>query len=365
MAAKPRVHEIASEKGVDAKFALKALKAMGEFVKGPSSSIEPPVARKLRALLGSGWKPGDPVPPALMGRPRAAGPAAVVATPFAPVQKPTEPPDIVDLSGKRDRAAVLAQHLPHELPSLADLIVASAAGETKGQRLLREAAQSGNLFYAPGAAAEMIESEGRRARVLSIDSLPSPIGLAVTCAEPGAVRPPEWVTAWRVADGRLETVQTQIRFYNSAEPRPRPLLGLTPLEFQRTTGSADGFPVLESATLRRLAGLVATIPETQSSEEDVAATQSERQSRPVGNRKTRDSDETQLVYLRRHPQAGHRDGQAADHRDVQWMVRGHWRDQWYPSVKDHKRIWIDQHLAGSTDGPVVSRRRVYVIRPTG
>ena len=51
MAAKPRVHEIASELGVDSKIALEKLKEMGEYVKGPSSSIEPPVARKLRAAL--------------------------------------------------------------------------------------------------------------------------------------------------------------------------------------------------------------------------------------------------------------------------------------------------------------------------
>ncbi|MGR0220375.1 translation initiation factor IF-2 [Agromyces sp. ZXT2-6] len=51
MAAKPRVHEIASELGVDSKVALEKLKEMGEYVKGPSSSIEPPVARRLRAAL--------------------------------------------------------------------------------------------------------------------------------------------------------------------------------------------------------------------------------------------------------------------------------------------------------------------------
>nr|WP_261164770.1 translation initiation factor IF-2 N-terminal domain-containing protein [Microbacterium sp. Marseille-Q6965] len=49
--AKPRVHEIAAELGVDSKVALAKLKDLGEFVKSPSSTIEPPVARKLRAAL--------------------------------------------------------------------------------------------------------------------------------------------------------------------------------------------------------------------------------------------------------------------------------------------------------------------------
>ncbi|WP_143740713.1 translation initiation factor IF-2 N-terminal domain-containing protein, partial [Microbacterium sp. SZ1] len=51
MAGKPRVHEIAAEFGVDSKVALAKLKELGEFVKSPSSTIEPPVARKLRAAI--------------------------------------------------------------------------------------------------------------------------------------------------------------------------------------------------------------------------------------------------------------------------------------------------------------------------
>ncbi|KQQ27688.1 MULTISPECIES: translation initiation factor IF-2 [unclassified Frondihabitans] len=71
--AKPRVHEIASELGIESKIALEKLKEMGEFVKGPSSSIEPPVARKLRAAFAGQAKPAD--------APAAKAPAAAAATP--------------------------------------------------------------------------------------------------------------------------------------------------------------------------------------------------------------------------------------------------------------------------------------------
>ena len=61
MAAKPRVHEIASELGVDSKIALEKLKDMGEFVKSASSSIAPPVARRLKAALqADGVAPAAP-----------------------------------------------------------------------------------------------------------------------------------------------------------------------------------------------------------------------------------------------------------------------------------------------------------------
>ncbi len=87
MAAKPRVHEVAAELGIDSKVALAKLKEMGEFVKGPSSSIEPPVARKLKAALeADGIKPAAaPAPPKAV--PKAA-PKPVNPTPAPVVEAP-------------------------------------------------------------------------------------------------------------------------------------------------------------------------------------------------------------------------------------------------------------------------------------
>ncbi|MDQ1546988.1 MAG: translation initiation factor [Actinomycetota bacterium] len=82
MAVKPRVHEVAAELGIDSKVALDKLKEMGEYVKGPSSSIEPPVARRLKAALeAAGIKPAAapaPVVKAAAPRPAAKAPAPVV-----------------------------------------------------------------------------------------------------------------------------------------------------------------------------------------------------------------------------------------------------------------------------------------------
>jgi translation initiation factor IF-2 len=91
VAAKPRVHEIASELGVDSKVALAKLKELGEFVKGPSSSIEPPVARKLRAALQADGAPSAaPAKPVATAASKQAGtPATVPAGAAAP--KPAAP----------------------------------------------------------------------------------------------------------------------------------------------------------------------------------------------------------------------------------------------------------------------------------
>ena len=87
MAGKPRVHEIAAELGVDSKIALAKLKELGEFVKSPSSTIEPPVARKLRAAIESdaSLKASADTAPAA-AKPGAAKPGAAktgAATPGA------------------------------------------------------------------------------------------------------------------------------------------------------------------------------------------------------------------------------------------------------------------------------------------
>ncbi|SIT78088.1 bacterial translation initiation factor 2 (bIF-2) [Microbacterium sp. RU33B] len=98
--AKPRVHEIASELGVDSKVALAKLKELGEFVKSPSSTIEPPVARKLRAALEadgasqSAEKPAAPAAarPAAPARPGARpGPARPAAPAATPAPAPAAP----------------------------------------------------------------------------------------------------------------------------------------------------------------------------------------------------------------------------------------------------------------------------------
>ena len=46
--AKVRVYELAKELGVESKTLLNHLKEQGEFVRSASSTIEPPVVRKIK-----------------------------------------------------------------------------------------------------------------------------------------------------------------------------------------------------------------------------------------------------------------------------------------------------------------------------
>ena len=71
--AKTRVHELAKSSAVESKDVLEKLKEMGEFVKSPSSTIEPPVEMKFKKQYGDALlaSPGHAAPqPPRPSRPR-------------------------------------------------------------------------------------------------------------------------------------------------------------------------------------------------------------------------------------------------------------------------------------------------------
>ena len=70
-AGKARVHELAKELGVTSKEVLARLSEQGEFVKSASSTVEAPVARRLREAFGGG-KPAKPEAPAAAAKPSGA-----------------------------------------------------------------------------------------------------------------------------------------------------------------------------------------------------------------------------------------------------------------------------------------------------
>ncbi|TWS27241.1 translation initiation factor IF-2 [Tsukamurella conjunctivitidis] len=89
MAGKARVHELAKELGVTSKEVLARLSEQGEFVKSASSTVEAPVARRLRESYGSKSDAAKPGPaPARKPGPAAASTPAPSA-PAADAPRPT------------------------------------------------------------------------------------------------------------------------------------------------------------------------------------------------------------------------------------------------------------------------------------
>src|SRR3954463_15513425 len=94
VAGKARVHELAKELGVESKTVLAKLQELGEYVKSASSTVEAPVARRLRASFengGSAPAPSASPAPAPSAQSSAPVPTAPRPTP-SPAAKPFAPP---------------------------------------------------------------------------------------------------------------------------------------------------------------------------------------------------------------------------------------------------------------------------------
>ncbi len=92
MAGKARVHELAKELGMSSKDVLAKLKDQGEFVKSASSTVEAPVARRLReAYPAAGDAAAAPAAPSGGARPGAPRPGPKPAAEPAPVEAAPAP----------------------------------------------------------------------------------------------------------------------------------------------------------------------------------------------------------------------------------------------------------------------------------
>lgn len=78
-----------------------------------------------------------------------------------------------------------------------------------------------------------------------------------------------------------------------------------------------------------------------------------RQQRKIALRENEVLRDVNIVTLRRNSPEYHASKQAGFVEwSCQWAVRGHWRNQFFPSEDKHKTIWIDPHIKGPEDKPL-------------
>jgi hypothetical protein len=82
-----------------------------------------------------------------------------------------------------------------------------------------------------------------------------------------------------------------------------------------------------------------------------------RASRRRWQREMPEKSEPGIVVVRLRRPKSHPSG---DHHTVdwkqQWIVGGHWRAQFYPSLGIHRQIWISNYVKGPADKPLVIRK---------
>lgn len=68
-----------------------------------------------------------------------------------------------------------------------------------------------------------------------------------------------------------------------------------------------------------------------------------------------------VIELRRpRTSSGHGDGDREYHH--QWIVRGHWRQQWHPKRQVHRPVWIAPHIKGPEGAPLIGGEKVYALK---
>jgi len=323
MARKPRVHEIASDLGIDAKVALRALKSMGLYVKGPSSSVEPPVARRLRELL-LGGEVVYPVFPSLEG------------------------------AGGLEAAGLMGA-LPRRLPQLIDILLRDPAEGAPVYEVMAAAAKQRLFFYVAAKSFPVIERAiGGREKFFQEDDLPGPAGV-VMVVRPDTNGDTPTLIAWASVDDvvRVATLALQIK-------GEREMSRLRPVQMRQTdlVRTAGGYQA-QNGTVRLLLSIWASLPERRPSTSSEGET--EQREIPTERPEREANTDTQLIYASRSVLGMAERGSGSGVRTGRWSVRGHWRNQWHPSTKEHSRIWIDDHTAGTAAGALVQGERVYLI----
>ena len=66
-----------------------------------------------------------------------------------------------------------------------------------------------------------------------------------------------------------------------------------------------------------------------------------------------------VIELRRRTTKDDEAGHSGRQYSHQWIVQGFWRNQWYPSLKKHRRKYIVEHVAGPKDKPLITKGRVW------
>lgn len=165
--------------------------------------------------------------------------------------------------------------------------------------------------------------------------------------------------AWLPATAKIVGMSSrELSFNRRFLPRLSPMLGsdcLGPFgassDGPPENATAEGFT--EAAKVLRAAWLLMQQP--------LAHTFEVEPNRAARKRLSRVGHEPKLVRVieLRRPKttSGHGDSDREYHH--QWIVKGHWRQQWHPKREVHRPVWIAPHIKGPEGAPLIGGEKVY------
>lgn len=276
------------------------------------------------------------------------------------------------------RKAIASGH-QHCRPVMSDDQAAVYLASQEAERLRRA-----ELYYVSEPMTRLAQSAGRTLPVTLLpDDLPSPYGLVVFAVPIGQndahpdMGPPSQVVA--AAWGPMSSAPEQwptgglwIDWYVDKQTVPLAARSSAPRLFldndAQVPFSADpidrGDPETESTyPFMTLLAVWMLLGQTLATAEEIPL---DRATRKRAARAGEPEPRVRIIDLRARRRAGSSESQqtAAAGRDYhhQWVVRGHWRQQWYPSREAHRPVWISPYIKGPEDAPLIGGEKVYALR---
>ena len=106
----------------------------------------------------------------------------------------------------------------------------------------------------------------------------------------------------------------------------------------------------------KVAWLLMAQPLAENDEVDVSRP-APKQGGRSGRQRPRSKEQVRIIRLRRPPSSSTGTSDREWHH--QWIVRGHWRQQWYPARQVHRPVWIAPHVKGPEGKPMLGGEKVY------
>lgn len=114
--------------------------------------------------------------------------------------------------------------------------------------------------------------------------------------------------------------------------------------------AATALPVLR-ATLLLMQQPLATVTDAEP----------DRATRKRLRRAGQEPKPVRVIELRR-PKTGGSGSESPGNYHHQWIVRGHWRQHWYPKREVHRPVWIAPHVKGPEGAPLIGGEKVYALK---
>lgn len=259
-----------------------------------------------------------------------------------------------------DEALVRNAELFHVSPEMTQLAMAAAPGLPEFQIQHEDLPTQAGLI----AFAEPIVTVD-----FGAPSFPSPVYAAAWREFPVNGAPCLWLKffsdreAWLPGTAKAEGwSKRQLAFSRATVPRLSPMLGSDcigpigagPDVEDPVNATAEGF--WTAAKIIRAAWLLMRQPltlETSASPTRAACKRLTRAGHQVPS--------VRVIELRR-PKTTSGTGDSDREYHHQWIVRGHWRQQWHPKRQVHRPVWIAPHIKGPEGAPLIGGEKVYALK---